>query len=146
MNSPSDKQKEIIRANVQQLADIAGLSLYGIAKRANISPSTVNRFMGSPTDYTLSKNTLDKLAYAAGFPSYEDFVKKQQNAGIDKSFLRECVQALENEIKLQNLNLPSTELIDLAIELYEEAEQDRAAGMQSISLSLTKRIIAGHKH
>ncbi len=63
-----------IRENIREIARIAKLSHSALAKKAGLAPSTVNKILNSETNHSISKTSLDKLAKAAGFGSYEDYV------------------------------------------------------------------------
>lgn len=55
-------QQEATRRLIRQMVEQTGLALSALAKKADLSPSTLTRFMNSRVGHVLSTTTLTKLA------------------------------------------------------------------------------------
>ena len=65
---------------IEYLKEKTGMSLSALAKSAGLADSTLTRFLAKKEFKRLSTATLDRLAEAAGFDSYEDYlVETHQN-------------------------------------------------------------------
>ena len=62
------KEKDIVRAWVQEILDNERITASALAKRAGLAASTVSRFMNHPVKYTLSTVTLAKISDSTGYP------------------------------------------------------------------------------
>jgi transcriptional regulator with XRE-family HTH domain len=61
-----DNTQEIARRLIEYLVQQTGLDLTTLARRANLAPSTLTRFMNQQVKHTLSAKTLLRLFDAAG--------------------------------------------------------------------------------
>ncbi len=59
---------------IEYLKNKTGMSLSALAKSAGLADSTLTRFLAKKEYQRLSTATLDRLAAAAGFDSYEDYL------------------------------------------------------------------------
>lgn len=59
---------------IEYLKKKTGMSLSALAKSAGLADSTLTRFLAKNEYQRLSTATLDRLARAAGFDSYEDYL------------------------------------------------------------------------
>ena len=59
---------------IEYLKKKTGMSLSALAKSAGLADSTLTRFLAKNEYQRLSTATLDRLASAAGFDSYEDYL------------------------------------------------------------------------
>ncbi len=59
---------------IEYLKERTGMSLSALAKSAGLADSTLTRFLAKKDFKRLSTATLDRLAVAAGFDSYEDYL------------------------------------------------------------------------
>ncbi len=59
---------------IEYLKQKTGMSLSALAKSAGLADSTLTRFLAKKEFQRLSTATLDRLAKAAGFDSYEDYL------------------------------------------------------------------------
>ncbi len=63
-------------AFIEDIKSSTGLSVSAIAKKANISDSTLTRFIKKPEFESLSSATLNKVSRVGGYDSYEDYLLK----------------------------------------------------------------------
>lgn len=72
-----------IRRWLRVMIKMSGLSATALSKRANLAPSTINRFLNDPeVKHILSASTLSKIESAAAH-AYEERVKITYGQGID---------------------------------------------------------------
>jgi transcriptional regulator with XRE-family HTH domain len=65
---------------IEYLKERTGMSLSALAKTAGLADSTLTRFLAKKEYQRLSTATLDRLAKAAGFDSYEDYLVETHQA------------------------------------------------------------------
>lgn len=65
---------------IEYLKQKTGMSLSALAKSAGLADSTLTRFLAKKEFQRLSTSTLDRLAKAAGFDSYEDYLVETHQA------------------------------------------------------------------
>lgn len=65
---------------IEYLKNKTGMSLSALAKSAGLADSTLTRFLAKKEYQRLSTSTLDRLAKAAGFDSYEDYLLETHQA------------------------------------------------------------------
>lgn len=63
-----DDQREAIRDLVRRMMEKTGLDATGLARAADVAPSTLSRFLYQPVKHLLSARTLAKLSEASGVP------------------------------------------------------------------------------
>jgi transcriptional regulator with XRE-family HTH domain len=68
---------------IDYLKQRTGMSLSALAKSAGLADSTLTRFLAKKEYQRLSTATLDRLAKAAGFDSYEDYLVETHQSDID---------------------------------------------------------------
>lgn len=126
---------------IEEMCTITNLSYSALALKARVSPSTINRFVRDDSISELSIGTRNKLAEAAGYKSYEDYIRKENNKDIDFSLLKNCFQLIVNESPLYNNNFSHQDILNMAIELYGIALDDVLSGNPHISIGAAKNII-----
>ncbi len=96
-------EKDKIVKNIERLAQISGISLSRLADKAGLTPSTVTRFVNDYRGHTISMASLDKLAIASGYPSYQDFLFQDRDKNSPKKEVKLMGYIGENAI-LHELN------------------------------------------
>lgn len=79
-----EKERDMAIEAIQEMVKISGLSASALAKKANLSHTTVTRplhqYQAGERGYEISYDALTKLARASGFDSYEMFVGNWMNS------------------------------------------------------------------
>lgn len=96
-----------------------GLTVSAIAKKANISDSTLTRFIRKPEFESLSSTTLDKISKVAGYESYESYLLNEYSA-----------------VELQEIKISDAE----KFELYESVKRLLAKKYRVASPELVSKI------
>lgn len=137
-NMVSQRQKSV--DFIEDIRRKTGLSYSGLATKAKVSPSTINRFIRDEGISELSIGTRDKMARVAGYLSYEDYILNN-NPILNITLLQECATAIEQEVIIQKRVISASELVRISYELYKKVVDDRNKGHIGISPSLVKIVI-----
>lgn len=78
-----EEVKEAQRAYIQKAMDALGLDATNLARRADLAPSTLNRFLNKPVKHQLSGRTLAAISRASGLPVPQDAIGSPDAPDID---------------------------------------------------------------
>lgn len=78
---------------IEYLKSKTGMSLSALAKSAGLADSTLTRFLAKKDYKRLSTATLDRLAKAAGFDSYEDYLVETHQSDVTEQGVPEIDDA-----------------------------------------------------
>jgi transcriptional regulator with XRE-family HTH domain len=134
-----------IRIEILNFLDFAkqksGLSFSAISNLAEISPSTITRFIKDASMQEISLGTLNKIATACGIGSYKKYISDAQTTEaieISDEIKFETYDAVKRILKSKKLNHRQAELAEITNNVLEHA---KTLGTDFITDSLITYVI-----
>lgn len=120
----------------------SGLTFSGISRKAGIAPSTITRFIKSDDVKELSLNSLNKVAYACGYKTYENYVSYVKHGSrrieISDTVKFETYEIARRLLRAKKRAISQTEVAEIAHEVINHAER---LGTDFITDSLVMYVI-----